>query len=172
MTRRVAAAVAVAGVAGAGVMIGGRSGIIAAAIALVLLAAGLLLGSPWLVTAGPAVQGGAYLAPLVLFHQAVDPEAPLLALLLFAALEAGHLALEGARYDLPGGRRVLLRRLVFLGGIMALAFAAGWVTLLTGGLPLPALAGTAVGAAALLGLMWFLRLLRPSGDVQAYGPGA
>lgn len=171
MTRPAAAATAVAAVAGAAVLLGGRTGLLAGTLAVVTLVLGLFLGSPWFVTAGPVIVGGAYLAPLVLFGGRVDAGAPLLAIVLFTALEAGHLSLEGDRYDLPGGRRLLARRLAYLAVIAVAGYLAGWAALLTGRpIPLPALAGTVLGGLAAVAVMVLLRVLRPSADVDVDRP--
>ena len=124
---------------------------------------GLLAGRPRVVTTGPLILVAVFLAPLVVYRAALDLRAPLLGALLLLALEAGHLSLEGERYDLPGGAAALLRRSLLLAALAVVGFGAAWVPLLVRAPSiLPGVAGTAIGGVLVVSLLAGLSALRPS----------
>jgi len=109
--------------------VGLRTGNVAAgALAMLLLAAGLLLRIPAVVPAAIVLIGLGYSATLAVQDGALDARAPVIAAALFAAAELGYWSLEvrDAVADEPGA---YLRRLGLLAGLALGTLALGQLLL-------------------------------------------
>ena len=100
----------------------------AGALAMLLLAAGLLLRIPAVVPAAIVLIGLGYSATLAVQDGALDARAPVIAAALFAAAELGYWSLEvrDAVADEPGA---YLRRLGLLAGLALGTLALGQLLL-------------------------------------------
>jgi hypothetical protein len=132
-----------------------------AALALLALVAGTVLGWPRLIPVALVLLGGLYGAELAVEDSGVDPAASLVALGLFLTAELAYWSLEEQRgFRLGAGE--LLRRLAVVAGMAlgVLLAAAGVVVLVdafrTGGLAVDVL-GAAAAAATLVAIAIFAR---------------
>jgi hypothetical protein len=120
-------------------------------VGLALLAGGLVVARPVLVSAGIAGIGAAYVAGVGLGPDAIDRESPVVAAVFLLAAELAWWSLELRVSALP--TPLLVRRVLILAGATLGALVAGAIVLVTarvepsGGLVLVALgAAAAVGA--------------------------
>ena len=162
--RLITSATSVVFMIAAALFVGGKAGLIGGSLAVVLVAAGTVIGIPGLITAAGAASAGTYLAALVLQQSPLDLEAPLVGTLLVAGLEIGHLSLEGDRYSLPGGKPALATRAALTTGVCLVGLAAAWLILLGAYfMPRPGEAVSVVaGVVAALGVFAVLVMLRSS----------
>jgi len=128
-----------------------------AAVALVVLVAGLVLGWARLVPVSIALAAGSYAAELVLDGAPLDPAAPLLAVAALLAAELGYWSLE-ERESARGEPAEELRHAVFAAGLGVAALVVGVALLVladlvrTEGLALD-VAGASAAAAVLAAIV-------------------